>query len=255
MDWKYNYLIEQLHRTAYKRHEAFIVSSLIHDSSLSKLKPCTQFYVRRTDSGYALVDIYYPQLNIAIEIDEPHHLNNKESDLSRQRHIEEHLACDFYRICIANGDVLTQLNEVKEQLRLALKKRVINNCFEEWCEPTKRSLDELKSSLSQTLFVKIKGEIHPDKLMARQTGFWRIAKDKQKHVKQVVVVHDGVISRVFSHIEWRTYDKEPHKVGYRGIENDQHELVGTVVTGWSYQQTVTYSSDLYTLKQLDTLQA
>lgn len=245
MDWKYDYLIEQLHRTSYKKHEAFIVSSLIHDSSLAELKPCTQFYVRRTDSGYALVDIYYPQLNVAIEIDEPHHLKNQEQDLVRQRHVEEHLACDFHRICVVSGNVPTQLNAVKDKLKATLKARVASNEFEVWTKPVTRSLLELKSSLSQTLFVKIRGEIHPDKLMERQTGYWRIAKDKQQRVKQVVVVHDGVISRVFSDIEWRTYDQEPHKVGYRGTENDQHELVGTLVTDWAYQQTVTYSADVY----------
>lgn len=245
MDWKYDYLIEQLHRTSYKKHEAFIVSSLIHDSSLAELKPCTQFYVRRTDSGYALVDIYYPQLNIAIEIDEPHHLKYQEQDLLRQRHVEEHLACEFHRIRVSDGNVPTQLNAIKDKLRATLKKRIADNQFDGWTQPVTRSLVELKSSLSQTLFVKIKGEIHPDKLMARQTGYWRIAKNKQQRVKQVVVVHDGVINRVFTDIEWRNYDKEPHKVGYSGKEDDQHELVGTVVTDWSYQQTVTYSSDLY----------
>jgi|SRR5690554_752530 len=245
MDWKYEYLIEQLHRTSYKKHEAFIVSSLIHDSSLAQLKPCTQFYVRRTDSGYALVDIYYPQLNIAIEIDEPVHLKYEEQDLERQRDIEEHLACDFERIHVARGDVLTQLNKLKNKLRSALSKRISDNDFEDWSEPVTRSLVELKSSLSQTLFLKIKGEIHPDKLLARQTGYWRIAKKKQLCIKRVVVVHDGVISRVFSDIEWRPSEEQPHKVGYSGVEDDQHELVGTRVNDWSYQQTVTYSSDLY----------
>ena len=83
MNWKYEYLVEQLHRTAYKKHEAFIVGNLFNDPELQDLKPITQYYARRTDSGYALLDLYYPQLNIAIEIDESHHEKNVENDLKK----------------------------------------------------------------------------------------------------------------------------------------------------------------------------
>lgn len=80
MSWKYEYLIKHIHRTVYKRHEAYIIGSLIHDAELAKLKPCTQFYVKRIDGGYALIDLYYPQIDFAIEIDELHHLNNLSID-------------------------------------------------------------------------------------------------------------------------------------------------------------------------------
>ncbi len=95
MDWKYSYLVDQIHRAAYKRHESFVIGALIHDSNLTDLKPCTQFYVNRKDGGYALLDLFYPQVNLAVEIDEPHHENNKSKDCLRQKVVEENLDCDF----------------------------------------------------------------------------------------------------------------------------------------------------------------
>lgn len=82
--WKFDYLVSQIHRTAYKKYENYIVGALLHDKMLPDLKPCTQYYVVRTGGGYALLDLYFPQIEFAIEIDEPHHINNKESDNLRQ---------------------------------------------------------------------------------------------------------------------------------------------------------------------------
>ena len=79
-NWKYACLVDQIHRTAYKRHENFVLGSLIHDPLLSELKVITQHYVRLKDSNYALIDIFFPQLNLAVEVDEPHHEGQRDSD-------------------------------------------------------------------------------------------------------------------------------------------------------------------------------
>ena len=87
-DWKYNHYIRQIHKTAYKQHESFIIGSLFHDKSLRDLLPITQYYVERIDKKYALIDIFYPQLNLAIEIDEPCHEKHVIKDYCRQNDIE-----------------------------------------------------------------------------------------------------------------------------------------------------------------------
>ena len=245
MSWKYDYLVKQIHRTAYKCHESFIIGALIHDAELAELKPCTQFYVKRTDGGYALIDLYYPQLDFAIEIDEPHHLENGGADDVRQSDIERKISCRFERIKVSEGDVLSQIAEVKKSLLEELKSRKNQNRFNNWLEPKTIDIFELKKSLKNSLIIKIKGEVAPDKLMAKQTGFWRIDKSKRGKIDAVYIVHDGTISRVFTQINWYVWEVDPAKVGYRGVENDSHELVGTIVANWKTQQTVTYSNDVY----------
>ena len=82
--WKYEYFVQQLHRTAYKQHESFVFGALVHDARLRDLRVTTQQYARRRDFGYALVDIYYPQIHLAVEVDEPHHGNQAEEDRERE---------------------------------------------------------------------------------------------------------------------------------------------------------------------------
>ena len=114
--WPYDYLVEQIHRTAYKKHENYVINSLLHDKSLSDLQPCTQFYVNRTDGGYALLDLYYPQIELAIEVDEPPHGKNAKSDDKRQRIVEEELKCEFKRIKIIDGNVPKQIEDLKKRI-------------------------------------------------------------------------------------------------------------------------------------------
>lgn len=239
-NWKYEHLVKQIHRTKYKRHESFIIGSLLHDSNLKDLLPLTQHYVKRIDNKYALIDLFYPQINLAIEIDEPHHENIRGSDTLRQMDIEQSLICDFVRISILNGNVIDQIRNLKLKINSLIERN--KNHWKEWKEPQLMSLNEMKLNCQHTMFVKIKGFIKPEELMQRQTGYWFIANNKRVKIKQAVVVHDSVIARVFSIQSWVSAGK---KVGYIGSEVSQHQLLGHIVTDWNYQQTVVYSNDLY----------
>lgn len=245
LDWKYEYLINQIHRTAYKKHENYIIGSLIHDKAFANLKPCMQYYVRRIDGRYALIDLYYPQIELAVEIDEPHHSKNEEDDEQRQAIVEEDLRCKFHRIRIASGNIPGQIEELKYLIQERISHYRDSCRWIDWKKPKKIDIYEAKKKFEKTLFVKIKGEIHPDKLMARQTGYWRIANKKREKIKQVIVVHDSVVSRIFSNIRWHSCNTEPNKVGYTGNEIESNELIGSIIENWKFQQTVTYSEDVY----------
>lgn len=237
-DWKYNYFIRQIQKTAFKSHENFIIGSLLHDLSLNDLKPITQYYVKRNDEKYALLDLYYPQLNLAIEIDEPAHENNIENDKIRQLDIEKNINCNFFRIKINQGDILNQIKTLKEYI----KELKIKLDFDAWEEPKFSSLYDLKKELRNTMFVKIKGLIKPENLMERQTGVWKIDNNKTSKINAVVVVHDSEITRIFKISEWIQFGQ---KKGYSGIEESKNKLLGSIITDWKFQATVTYSDDVY----------
>ena len=111
--------------------------------------------------------------------------------------------------------------------------------------PNILNIDELKNIHQRTLFIKIRGEIPPSELLARQTGYWRFDKKKLKNIDFIVIVHDGIITRTFKNIEWHKCKDQPQKNGFVATENDTHELVGTIVKVWGSQQTITYSNDMY----------
>lgn len=246
--WQYDHFIRQIHRTEYKRHENFVLGALIHDGLIQELLVTTQQYVRLGDEGYALVDIYFPQLGIAVEVDEPHHDAHRNADLERERYIRDALACDVIRIDVAAGDIPSQVKSLRNVLIERMDTMKSKGNWKPWVQPRHVLLDDLRKELERTMFIKICGEIHPADLMERQTGYWSIEETKRYLVQQVVVVHDGVVSRIFKDLEWRCTQPsngKNKKWGYTGLETPNQDLIGVIVDGWSNQYTRIYSFDLY----------
>ena len=69
---KKEYIIAQLGRTKNKKHEAYVVTRIIHLLNNFDVKFVTQQHVSRPD-GRALTDLYFPQFGIHIEVDEGQH--------------------------------------------------------------------------------------------------------------------------------------------------------------------------------------
>lgn len=244
MDWKYHHYISQLQRTTKKVHENFVVSSLFHDPRLSDLLPVTQYYVRRDGSRYALVDLYYPQLHIAVEIDEPHHEGYADADALRQSEVEARSGCSFIRVRVLDDDILEQIEDLK--LKIIEKKCELERQgrFEVWKEPKSATLADLQSELKNTLFVKIRGKISETNLLSRQTGAWRLSDWKRQKVEQVVVVHDRIVTRAFSNISWWRDPERGNKWAFDGTEIDSLDAIGSLILGWNYQVTTVYSKDI-----------
>ncbi|MBA4853807.1 AbaSI family restriction endonuclease [Emticicia sp. BO119] len=242
-DWKYNYLIRQLQRTFYKAHENFLINSLFHDDRLINLKPLTQYYVKTKDNNYYFIDLFYPQINLAIEIDEAPHEVKGEIDLLRQSEIENILRCEFCRIRISANKIAEQIIEIKEIILKLIKESENNNTWKKWIEPKLISLSILKQDYNNTLFVKISGEIHPDRLLERQTGWWKIANHKVSHIRQAIIIHDGIVERVFTNLKFK--NSADGKWGFDGDEIVNHILLDSIILDWKFQQTKQYSKVLY----------
>lgn len=54
--------------------------------------------IRQYQSCGYFIDGYIPELNLAIEVDENYHNNQKEKDIIRQQNIEKELNCNFIRV-------------------------------------------------------------------------------------------------------------------------------------------------------------
>ena len=82
-DAKRDYLVRTFSRTKRKDYENYILNAIWHKLDRSDIQPVTQQFIKRSDGKYALVDLYFPQLNIGIECDEAHHIANELSDTNR----------------------------------------------------------------------------------------------------------------------------------------------------------------------------
>lgn len=88
-DKKREYLVRTLSRTKKKDYENYIINAIWHKLGRLDIQPVTQQYVKRTDGRYALIDLYFPQINIGIECDEEFHIINEEHDKKREIKMEE----------------------------------------------------------------------------------------------------------------------------------------------------------------------
>lgn len=117
-------------RTKGKKYENFIINSIYTKISNPELIPITQQYVKNANysSGnskkYYLLDLYFPQLNYGIEVDESHHLNekNRAQDILRAEDILNSIQCEQGRISIyqENGNLKTY-DEVNDDINKQVK--------------------------------------------------------------------------------------------------------------------------------------
>lgn len=80
---KRDYLVKTFSRTKKKDYENYILTAIWHKLDNMEIKPVSQQYIKRHDGKYALMDLYFPQLYVGIEVDEVHHLYNHKADKIR----------------------------------------------------------------------------------------------------------------------------------------------------------------------------
>ena len=122
---KREYLIKTLSRTKRKDYENYVIGAIWHRLNNLEIKPVSQQYVKRDDGKYALLDLYFPQINLGIECDEAYHEHNAEPDKIREANVEQVLSAlqtgkDFTLIRInANTGIMEmekQINAAVEQI-------------------------------------------------------------------------------------------------------------------------------------------
>lgn len=87
MDYKLEYMERLFAKISKKKTESYVINRIWHQLDDDRVKFVVQQYIKRTQGKYALADLYLPQLNIFIEINEPFHKNNIEIDKIRNEEI------------------------------------------------------------------------------------------------------------------------------------------------------------------------
>ncbi len=124
-DKNLEYITRTFARTKRKDYENYAQLAIWRGIDRSGIKPVTQQYVKRYDNHWALIDLFFPQLNIGIEIDEAYHAGQyKQVDdqiradevLSRFDYIGESMKPKIIRVNAHEG-----LERFESDIRLAIK--------------------------------------------------------------------------------------------------------------------------------------
>ena len=89
MDYKLEYITRMLTKISHKRLESYVIHRIWDTLNNPDVHFVFQQYVVRKEGKYALADLYLPQINLVVEIDEPAHFQNKEADTIREREISK----------------------------------------------------------------------------------------------------------------------------------------------------------------------
>lgn len=112
---KRDYLVKTFSRTKRKDYENYILTGIWHKLDNMNLKPVSQQYVKRQNGSHALMDLYFPQLHIGIEVDEAYHQENQKEDKLRMDDIisavNEDAINDFQILRIDATKSLEEIND------------------------------------------------------------------------------------------------------------------------------------------------
>lgn len=92
MDYKLEYMTKLFAKISKKKIENYVISRIWHQLGRTDIKFVIQQYINRTGDKYALADLYLPQINLFIEVNEPHHYqtdNKIEIDKIRNEEISQ----------------------------------------------------------------------------------------------------------------------------------------------------------------------
>lgn len=132
---KTDYIIRQIKKSYYKKYENYVVTRIWHLINNLDIKFVTQQHVTRP-SGRALTDIYFPQFQLHIEIDEPSksHFDSGgkqvERDIVRQRDIINATKHSLKRINCC-GDIKSINNQIDAIVDF-INKEIESNNFVPW---------------------------------------------------------------------------------------------------------------------------
>jgi hypothetical protein len=124
---KRDYLVRMLDRTRNKKYENYVITRIWHKLDRLDVKPITQQYVVRPNHGYALVDLFFPQIGMFFEIDEPFHDNkiNIGNDKIREMDVIQVTNNQVIRIQVADHDIET-INRVIDDSVRKIRNRIRN---------------------------------------------------------------------------------------------------------------------------------
>jgi hypothetical protein len=134
---KSEYIVRSLSKIKHKKWELYVVSRIVHLLDDLEVEFVCQQQVRKKDGGRYLTDLFFPQLEFYLEIDEEHHFTpgSQQFDKLREREIFEVSSFSEERISVNDRDIIDINKDVETFLKkIRLKKQEMSrkNEFVPW---------------------------------------------------------------------------------------------------------------------------
>lgn len=137
MNYKLDYISKLLQRTSSKRIEHYVISRIWHLLDNYDIKMTPQQYVSRELSQYALTDVYFPQIGLHVEVNEPAHYESEDKifrDFKRKEEIEFNTGHQVFAID-CRQDILgihSQIDGLVNKINFEIKEQIAKGTFRPW---------------------------------------------------------------------------------------------------------------------------
>ena len=158
------YYAKLLTKLRNKKYEFYVVSRIIHLLNDTEIQFTTQQLVRNEEGKRYLIDLYFPQFKIAVEVDESHHLSNEEADRAREREIISSADVKFFRIQCDNNSNIESVHESIDQLINQIRPLKNNKDFKPYSYQDEFSVDQWLKAGKFTISDGAKFRTHADVL-------------------------------------------------------------------------------------------
>lgn len=137
MDYKLDYISRLLQKMNKKRVENYVISRIWHLLDNNDIKMMPQQYISRNISQYALTDVYFPQIKLHVEVNEPAHYESKEKinkDFIRQQEIETNTGHQVFVIdCRQDlNNIHSQIDKLITQINSQINVQMKEGKFKPW---------------------------------------------------------------------------------------------------------------------------
>ena len=137
MDKKLEYITRLFKKMNAKGIETYVISRLWHLLNNDEIKIVPQQYVRHASGQYSMTDIYFPQFDIHVEVNEPGHYRSEAKILNdglRERNI---IAASGHEVrtidCMQDlQEMHRQVDSLVSEIKMALNIKLAANLFQPW---------------------------------------------------------------------------------------------------------------------------
>ena len=116
-----------LAKLAHKPTESYVISRIWHRLDDIRVRLVLQQYVKR-EKGYALADLYLPQLNMIVEVNEEYHETDEQKlrDAIRNKEVRDATKADVFVIKASGNldEIHQQVDEIVAEIRKRISCRV-----------------------------------------------------------------------------------------------------------------------------------
>lgn len=139
---KKEYITNQLKRTFNKKYENYCITRIYHLLNRNDVQIITQqMFHKKDDDKIALADLYFPQINVSVEIDEMHHFLQKDDDKKRTEEIKQQKKIIDEKLAALGEVIYYPLDEYRIDASCSLEN--INNQIDNIVEKIKNKINTM----------------------------------------------------------------------------------------------------------------